>query len=343
MATVNLGTLMRLRPPGRESYFTMAGYCVWDGSIIRDDTGRCHLYASRWPAELGYHGWLTHSRVIRAEADHPLGPYTFVEQIDALNAQPWARDMAHNARVHRLGDAYVMFYIGTTWGHDDPHIARRQCDGESRRQWTAIRFRQRIGVATAPSARGPWTPCPHNPVLHPRPGEWDHGMTTNPTVMVLPDGRTGMVYKSTAGRGAPLQLGLAVADTPVGPYARLQDTPLFADDVEDPFVWREAQMYRMLIKDDTGDICGIQYAGLLYESDDGRRWRRVSDRPAYDLRVSWRDGSPPDAARFVERPCLVVDHDARRYLLNAVWIDPGPSGVLVREVLAMPGLSTCSA
>ncbi|MEX0774663.1 MAG: glycoside hydrolase family protein [Phycisphaeraceae bacterium] len=321
-----------LVPPERSQMFTMDGYYVWDGSLIRDQRGHYQLYASRWPANTGFRGWLTHSHVIRAESERAQGPFVFREQLDVLNEQPWSADMAHNARVYQIGDRYYMYYIGTRWGDADPVQARRQANDAEFEHWNTIRFGQRIAVATAPDAAGPWTPCPHNPILHPRPGQWDQCLTTNPAIHVMPDGRIGMIYKSTTAPRRPLWLGFAVANDPLGPFARDEPSLLFQDDIEDPHVWRTADGYRMLVKAMTAAECGIAKAGMLYRSDDGRHWRRASDRPAYDLNIHFRGEAQPTVARYVERPFLYVQDDQPRCLVNAVLIEPGPSGVLVRDL-----------
>ncbi len=328
----SVATLMQFVPPDRSQLFEMEGYYVWDGSLIRSEDGKYQLYASRWPAEMGFHGWLTDSHVIRAESDSPTGPFTFCEQLDVLNEQHWSADMAHNARVYRFGDQYIMAYIGTRWDDADPSKARRQREGNNFEHWTAIRFRQRIGIATAPTAAGPWTPCDHNPVIHPRPGMWDHGMTTNPALHEMPDGRIGMIYKSTAGPREPLWLGFAVADSPVGPYKREEPSLLFEHDVEDPNVWATDDGYLMLAKDMSGRECGIADAGLLYHSQDGRHWQKTCDTPAYHLGIHFRDESDTVQARFVERPYLYLENNQPCCLVNAVLLPPGPSGVLVRQI-----------
>jgi hypothetical protein len=49
--------------------------CYWDGAAIRGADGKWHLYASRWPEQLGHKGWWQ-SKAVHAVSDDVLGPYT---------------------------------------------------------------------------------------------------------------------------------------------------------------------------------------------------------------------------------------------------------------------------
>ena len=317
----------RIVPPDRQQLFTMDGYYIWDGSMVRDGQGVYHLFGSRWPAELGMRAWLTHSKVIRAEADSPTGPFEFKEEIEAVNAQPWARHMAHNPRIHEIDGTFYLFYIGTNWGDDDPYEAA----AGDRDRWERIRFRQRIGAARADRPQGPWTPLEDNPVLEPRSDCWDAKITVNPSIRQLADGRILMIYKSTLDSGHPLILGAAVADRPEGPYERTGPSPLFEDDVEDPCFWKEDGRQWMLVKDMRGDVCGVRGAGALYESAGGLRWRQHDPVFAYGLTIDWTD-APSERARNVERPYVYLEDGRPRCFLTAVRFEDRPSGILVRRL-----------
>jgi hypothetical protein len=58
----------------------------------------------------------------------------------------------------------------------------------------------------------------------------------------LPDGTTNLIYKSRECYGSTLQLGVARAPRPEGPYERLSEEPIFQFEnpdfhVEDPLLW----------------------------------------------------------------------------------------------------------
>jgi len=293
----------RIQKPGRDQVFGMEGYFVWGGNAVRGRDGLYHLFVARWPHETTFRGWLTDSEIVCAVGERPEGPFEFAEELAHLKDQAWAKHMVHNPTVHKIGDQYCLFYIGTHWGGDDPNEAKRP---ENRDAWERIRFNQRIGLATAPDAAGPWTPCPRNPILLPREGKWDCTLTTNPSVCVMPDGKIMLMYKSTRASGQPLLLGIARAASVEGPYERIGREPLFEHNIEDPFVWREHGRFWMICKDMTGAVCGEHKGGILYTSDDGTDWR-VADTPhAYSREVEWADGEVEEM-HFLERPQLLVE------------------------------------
>ena len=294
----------RIQKPHKWQVFQREGHFTWGGNTARGRDGRYHLLAATWPKATSAGGWLTHSVIVHAVAERPEGPFRLVGEIDALKGQDWARHMVHNPTVVPVAGGFALFYIGAHWGDDDGDAAAQDSSLTASRQ--RIRFNQRIGVATAPDPAGPWTPCPHNPILHPRADHWDWTFTTNPSVCIRPDGKVLMVYKSTRSESDPLLLGVAVADSVDGPYERIGREPLFEHNIEDPFVWHEDGRYWMLTKDMTGDVCGTRGAGILYTSGDGIDWR-VADTPlAYLLQVEWADGTVLPVARL-ERPQLLIE------------------------------------
>ncbi|MDG0813971.1 glycoside hydrolase family protein [Cohnella rhizosphaerae] len=72
----------RLLPMPKDGGFRMDGYYIWCGSVVKAEDGRYHMFASRWPVETGFpDGYRTHSEIVRAIAEKPEGPYTFVEVV----------------------------------------------------------------------------------------------------------------------------------------------------------------------------------------------------------------------------------------------------------------------
>lgn len=167
--------------------FRMDDHWIWGGSPILGDDGKVHLYASMWSKEFAFHpNWISHSRIVHAVADSPEGPFGYSD--DALphrGSVYWDGVATHNPSIHRYGDIYVLFYMGTT--------LREQAlpDGSNPRltqeRYAQARCNQRIGVATADSPYGPWVRR-EAPILDVRPGCWDALMTTNPAPWVFADG-----------------------------------------------------------------------------------------------------------------------------------------------------------
>ena len=106
----------------RAGGFRMDGYWVWCGSVIKDDDGTYHMFASRWPKDITFHpGWMTSSEIVRATATRPEGPYTFQEVVlPARGAQYWDGRSTHNPAITRYKDTYLLYYMGSTHPLDDP-------------------------------------------------------------------------------------------------------------------------------------------------------------------------------------------------------------------------------
>ncbi|MFH1568775.1 MAG: glycoside hydrolase family protein [Gemmatimonadota bacterium] len=307
----------RLLPAPRGGGFAQEGYWVWCGSAIRGDDGRYHLFASRWPQSLPFfQGYLARSEVVRASADRPTGPYVFEEVVLPPRGPAfWDGTMTHNPTIHRSGDTFLLFYIGS--GSRDPADAYG---------------RIRIGLATAPSVAGPWQRR-DAPALSPRPGRWDGSVVTNPAPCVLDDGRILLLYRSNTPQG--LRIGAALAADWRSPFQRLSDEPVLrlAGDhyVEDPYVWHCGDHFEMLAKDWTG-FTGEQGAGIHALSGDGLRWELADLPQAYSRRVRWDDGTVTEQGHL-ERPQLLLEDGRPTHLFLATG--DGPSGFEAMKRTAM--------
>jgi hypothetical protein len=185
--------------------------------------------------------------------------------------------------------------------------------------------RKRIGLAWADSVHGPWH-RPDKPLLEPRLGHWDAIATTNPAPWILPDGSVRMVYKSRSRTHGPRLLGLAGAPSWEGPYASLMDEPLFPGvDLEDACLWHDGAVFRMILKDMTGEV-GSE-AGCLVQawSLDARRWQFPDEPMLHGKTIRWDDGSTEAFGNF-ERPQLLFDESGKPTHLFAA-ISRGGTGI----------------
>ncbi len=266
-------------------------------------------------------GYFLRSEIVRAISDTPEGPYHFVERVLPLaSADAWDGKMAHNPTVRKVGNTYLLYYIGSTFT-GEVQVPAVECETEQTRESGA---NIRIGLATAPSLEGPWT-TRSEPILTPRPGKWDSGIVTNPAPCIRDDGRVLLYYRSNTPEG--LRIGVAGAPTFEGPYSRLSDDPVLrfesGDFVEDPFVWWERDHYEMLAKDMLGGITGEIHAGAHFRSDDGIHWSPMSTARAYSRNVSFDDGRTLRLG-CLERPQLLFDEDGEaKYLFAAAANGPG--------------------
>lgn len=316
----------RLLPAPLDGGFHRESDWIWCGSVIRADDGVYHMFASMWSHDVGFSpNWLTNSRVVRAVADSPEGPFTYAgEVLPPRGRQYWDGLMTHNPTIHRCGDTYLLFYTGTTYDAPVPDAASPGVPTDQRLQ---ARANQRIGLATATDPAGPWTRR-DAPILDTRPDHWDALITTNPAPVVFADGSVRLYYKSTRHQTDVLQYGAAGAPHWDGPYTRLSDDPIFTfaqDGVtyEDAYVWHDGTQYQMIFNDLGGKITGEHHGGAHASSHDGVDWR-ISDPPkAYSRTIRYADGSTRTAGHF-ERPQLLIQDGIPTHLYAATTIDDQP-------------------
>lgn len=319
-----------LRPAPRGSGFSDPDWWIWCGSVVRGEDRRFHMFASRWSKRFPFNThWVFSSAVVRAVADVPEGPYRFAEVVLARRAPHLFDGMnTHNPLVRSWDGKYWLFYMGTT--HEFPELPpHREVDTPT---FLAVWHRKRIGLAWSRSVFGPWQRL-DQPLLEPRSGQWDATITSNPAAVIQPDGTTYLIYKSRAHAAAPLQLGIARAPHPTGPYRRLSDKPLFSFPhpdfhIEDPFLWHDGTHFHLLLKDDykndCGGITGEWGAGVYAWSEDGVQWVLGEPPKAYSRTIQWADGSVTTQPNL-ERPFLLVDESGRpTHLFCATGAGPKP-------------------
>ena len=81
-AAASGGFINRLQPAPPDGGFSMKGYWVWGGSVMRGEDGKYHMFATRWPTSLRFEQHrLTNSEIVRAVSDKAVGPYEFAEVV----------------------------------------------------------------------------------------------------------------------------------------------------------------------------------------------------------------------------------------------------------------------
>ena len=298
--------------------FQMDGYYVWDCSVIQSG-GKYHMFSSRWKKELGFGwNWVFNSEIIHSVSDKPEGPYVFQNVALPSRGREYFDGMnTHNTCIKEYNGKFYLYYMGCTYGGDIPQGPDDYTNEYGIETWN----RKRIGVAVADDINGEFVRR-DTPILEPRDCRyWDCTITTNPTVAIMPNGKTYMIYKSRAAIGKPLQLGIAVADTPDGKFERLSDEPIlnFEDEnlhIEDPFFWYDAKRKKfcLVTKDDckngsTG-ITGEWGSGFYAESDDGMHFEIPSDPTVYTRHVKWKDGRETVQGNL-ERPSILFDENGK--------------------------------
>lgn len=308
-----------IRPVPRSAMLSHPDYYVWGASMLSDSTGRCHLFAARWPREMGFHAWVTHSEIAHAVADEPLGPYHFVDvALPARGRDFWDGLCTHNPTALELDGRYYLFYMGTR-GVEPPGPAL---------EWKDFNFEfrnnQRIGVAVAEHPSGPWKRMDVPLVeVESDSSAPDALCMANPTVTRRREGDFLMIYKAVGLReplpfGGPVVHRVALADHITGPYVK-QPGLVFtvageSFPAEDPYIWFDTpgDCYYGLVKDFKGFFTGAGASLALLCSQDGIDWNPAPHALATTLEIPWQDGF--EAVHRLERP--------------QVWLRDGQPAVL---------------
>jgi hypothetical protein len=175
---------------------------------------------------------------------------------------------------------------------------------------------KRIGVAVADTPLGPWKRA-DQPILEPRPGDWDGAITSNPAPVVHEDGSVLLIYKSAPvpyparNQNRALHFGVASARHYLGPYERMNSGRPIAirgtdnAHVEDPYIWKSGGHYHMVAKIFSEGITGEREAGFYASSKDGVDWSLPAEAKAYSRTVSFADGTTRTQTKL-ERPQVLV-------------------------------------
>jgi beta-xylosidase len=288
----------------------MEGYYVWCNSPIEGEDGRIHVFFSRWDAKKGMGGWINGSEIAHAVADHPEGPYTYLETIFQPRKGYFDATTCHNPVIKKVDDLYCLFYMGNSNGKTNT---------------------KRIGLATAKSLDGPWN-RPDQPMLEAgAPGAWDDHCTTNPA-FIKHDGKYWLYYKSwnthdyeteTGPIKGNRKYGLAIAEKLEGPYVKYAGNPIIDfsgrgnnTQLEDGCIWKEKGTYHFLCRD--MGVFNHEY-GIIMESKDGIAWSEP--KIAYYGADKYIVQPPPPKnltkyGRF-ERPQILFHKGKPAYLFTA--------------------------
>lgn len=296
-----------LAPVPDTARFSDENYFIWGASMVQDEEGKCHLFYSRWPRELGHNAWLTHSEIAHAVADSPLGLYVHIDiALPARGESFWDGHCTHNPTVHKFGETYYLYYMGN------------RGDGQVTEGFNwSHRNNQRIGVAVAKSPNGPWT-RQETPLIDIGEKETapDALMTSNPTICQGPDGEFLLIYKAVGKKrdlpaGGPVVHLSATSKSPTGPFAKRPDILFTApgDDfpAEDPFIWSQDNKYYAIVKDMKGGFTGEGRSLALFESQDGATWNQSPNPLVSKLQIQW-ESSGLQKLMHLERPQLWLEN-----------------------------------
>jgi hypothetical protein len=257
-----------IKPANKNTGFKMEGYILWCPTVIK--VGNLyHMFASRWPEQYGLGGWTTHSEIVRATSKDLLGPYTFQEVVIQKREGFWDNDRAHNPKIVKAGNKYVLYYISSA---------------------------NETGYASATSIEGPWIRI--DKIAMP---------FSNPAPLVKSDGSIYIFGRKSINeiRTAQVYTAKAYNDT----YTLLNEgkNALPNDyQLEDPTIWWASGQYNVVLSDFRGKATGVDKSGAQYASKDGIHYTLVSKEPIYTKTVSYDDGTTQTFRRR-ERPFVYVN------------------------------------
>jgi hypothetical protein len=261
-----------MKPAVKNGGFKMPGYILWCPSVIK--VGKTyHMFASRWPEQYGIAGWTKYSEIIRATSDNLYGPYKFAEVVIQKREGYWDNDRAHNPKIVKAGNTYVLYYISSA---------------------------NETGYAYSSSIAGPWTRI--DSVAMP---------FSNPAPLVKKDGSV-YVFGRKSINDIRIAQGYS-APTFSGKYTLLNEGKNLLpgnNQLEDPTVWWSSNQYNVILSDFHADATGIGKAGAQYYSTDGIHYNLVSKDAVYTKTVTYDDGTSTTFRRR-ERPFVYADEKGK--------------------------------
>lgn len=275
----------------------MEGYILWCPTVIKvGDT--YHMFASRWPEQYGLGGWTKYSEVVRATSKNLCGPYSFQEVVLQKREGQWDNDRAHNPKIVKAGNKYVLYYISSA---------------------------NETGYATADAITGPWKRI--DSVAMP---------FSNPAPLVRKDGSVYVFGRKAIGKVRIAQGYEASAYNK--PYNLVSSNFNLLPDsnqLEDPTIWWASGQYNVILSDFNGDATGEKKAGAQYASTDGIQYKLVSKEPVYTKTVTYDDGSSRTFRRR-ERPFVYVDEKGKVKAFFTACLVQGEDGKEQSWIEAQP-------
>lgn len=266
------------------------GYFIWGISVIKIES-TYHAYIERWLDDDGISGYAYYGKIFHSSGTDPLGPFDTMTECTGLMG------IAANAGAVFNGDPIIhngfiyLFYSGTTSETPDYPLTG-----------TPARDNNRIFLAKAPIATPTdFTLVGSAPILGPDTGQL---LVNNSRFYWDVDGNPKMVYKyATIAEPDELLLTIASADDIEGPWTNGIEPIDAVNNIEDPCVWREGDLYFMICKSqDTLD-------GLLLYSKTGyaNDWHAATEKArAYRLTAAY-DSLTSQLQPRMERPFVLVE------------------------------------
>jgi hypothetical protein len=308
--------ILDVRPAKRDNGYnqTATGTSSWCNSIVRDpkEHNLHHLFVSEFSHGCGLDYWAPYSRIIRAESrSGPAGPYTFAAEVQGT--------FAHNPTVvySPADKEWLLYHIGCpTKVADTCQTKHFTCGAGNNNNGESG-----ISVMSSSDLR---TWRPKGQILKGNDGAgWDADVTNPSAFPLFSNGIDSHDTRAVllAYRGCPYNcsgaelINLALSETGyTGPYKKLQQGPVFPNDNEDPFIWRDKRgNYHMLLhslEPEGGFGDGPKVGRHAWARHYAGPWTFGSKTLAFSTQVEYNDGSTVDFFRR-ERPQLYFSDDGK--------------------------------
>jgi hypothetical protein len=230
------------------------------------------------------------SEIVRATSTSATGPFEFQEVvIGERDSSYWDANMAHNPTIHKIGDEYVLFYIGsdfTTYREDSENLLRL------------------VGYARSKSIEGPWERS-EQPLIAQE--------SNNPAVLVEED-RVLLMF-----RDAPLRVYMAESASYDGPYEVVNDNVWPQCKLEDFYLFKSGGNYHFICEDNVGEVSGHVRWGVNLVSHNGvDGWKKYDPVIVYDHDIHYDTEEVLHCVRR-ERPQLLIENGKITHLITGVY------------------------
>lgn len=283
-----------MQPAVKNAGFKMEGYILWCSTVIKVGN-TYHMFAARWPEQYGLAGWTTYSEIVRATADNIYGPYKFQEVVIQKRADKWDKERAHNPKIIKVGDTYVLYYISSA---------------------------NKTGYAWSKTITGPWNRT--DSVAMP---------FSNPAPLARKDGSIYVFGRKSVNNIRVAQAYITAAYNK--PYTLLSGKENLLPDnnqLEDPTIWWAQNQYNVILTDFTGTLTGTVKGGAQYASVDGINYQPVAKEAVFNKTVNYNDGTSQTFKRR-ERPFVYTNEQGEVIaFFTACLTDMGQSWIVVNPV-----------
>ncbi|MDB4334915.1 glycoside hydrolase family protein [bacterium] len=289
-------------------------YSIWGSSPIVGDDGKIHVFSARWPEFNVNPAWRKSSEVAHYVADSPEGPFVFSDVAVKGSGKEgaWDRYAPHNPEIQKIGDYYAITFVANSDYRKPAHPSN-----------------QKIGLVYSKSLYGPWEKAGKGGMVvevSKDSSHWTFGSglgVDNPCLNEV-DGKPIIYFKNRKNKNGKSysKYGYAIAEKIEGPYV-VSDNPITDNEsyLEDATAFTWNNKYYLLTTDNHGTVTGVTGGGILWASNDSKKFQVDSTQLAYNTIPSYYKEYDKNKVNKVygkqpkfERPKVLMVNDEPAYL-----------------------------